>query len=71
MIPVRTGATDGLMTEIAPLDRPDREPEIQLAEGLRVISGQAAATEKTSAAAGSSRTSQPSQGRPMGPPHLF
>lgn len=39
LIPVKTGVTDGLHTEIEPLTRPGTEPEIPVEEGTKVITG--------------------------------
>ena len=62
---VRTGATDGLMTEIK-IDGSD--PGVEIAAGMSVISGvTAGSTDQSDRASQSSQ----GQGRRMGPPSLF
>ena len=63
---VRTGATDGLMTEI---EIDGSNPGVEVAAGLPVISGvtTSSAGESSDRSSGSSQ----SQGRRMGPPPLF
>jgi hypothetical protein len=70
VVAVRTGATDGLMTEISIAKRPGRPgPSTSLTAGMQVITG-TTSTSSSSSTKTTSNTSSP-RGRRMGPPGLF
>ena len=69
VLPVSTGATDGLLTEVAAVQGAPNRSGAQLAADLKVITAVSAGS--TGETAANSSGSQRSQGRQMGPPPLF
>ncbi|MEW6751348.1 MAG: efflux RND transporter periplasmic adaptor subunit [Candidatus Latescibacterota bacterium] len=69
VVPVRTGATDGVNTAVEPLPRSPDGQAPALGEGMRVITGLVTPADGRQSAAASAAQSR-SRGR-MGPPPLF